>query len=159
MIRCFLFSIGLVLVASITDASTSIAPIGAGPVVPVILSQAAHARLREMLAGHPGRGAGNVRDTGSMRPAFDEQSIVVVERAPWEELKLGDVVLFSSGVLGRQTIAHRIVSRGRRYWNTRGDACRVNDAVELSPETYHGYRVIAAIDKRTGEVVWTASDS
>lgn len=156
MLRSFLLPIVILLLASTTRASITVPPIGQGPVVPVVLSQAAQRRLQDMLTERPGRSAGNVRPTGSMRPTFDERSIVVVEQAPWEALSLGDVVLFSSDLSGPQTIAHRIVSRGRRYWRTRGDACRVNDLEELRPENYHGYRVIAAIDKQTGEVVWSA---
>ena len=124
--------------------------------VPVVVSTAAQQRLRAMLDESADRGAGNVRPTGSMRPAFDERSIVIVEKTPWADLQLGDVVLFSSAAFRHQTIAHRIVMRTPQHWRTRGDACRTMDPGELTPENYQGYRVIAAIDKHTGEVRWSA---
>ncbi len=126
--------------------------------MPVVLSSAARACLRAMLEAAPGRAAGDVRDTGSMRPSFDERSIVVVEQTPWTALRMGDVVLFSHWSFGPETVAHRIVARSSQRLRTRGDACRLDDGFDLSPRDYHGYRVIAAIDKATGAINWQAPE-
>lgn len=82
-----------------------------------------------------------VGPTGSMRPAFDLLDLVEVEDAPFDSLKVGDVVI--RRITAFQTVMHRIVADGRagngeRYFVTAGDALPKRDFGFMDRDTYFG---------------------
>lgn len=87
------------------------------------VAELAAARLAPLVAGTQ---AFTVEPTGSMRPAFDDNTVLLTEPAPFGDLRVGDIVIFrhSSGY----SVVHRIVERrGAGYW-TRGDhSIRMDD--------------------------------
>lgn len=96
--------------------------------------------------------------TGSMRPAYGDDDIILVERAPYEELRLGDIVEGANNTaqlmaeMGQAwTAGHRIVGGRPGAWVTRGDNNQQRDNFLLTPETYTGWRVIAAFYTRKPE--------
>ncbi len=70
--------------------------------------------------------------TGSMNPAIPQESLVIVHRVPYKQLKTGDVVTYINPQNTKQTITHRIVElktkQGLPALITKGDANEQNDA-------------------------------
>lgn len=97
-----------------------------------------------------------IKPTGSMRPAVGDHDVVIVEKAPFETLGLGDAVI------GGATTARELLSTGRSDWNVlhriyggkapvfvvRGDNNEQSDPVRLTPTTYSGWRSIAVFHTR-----------
>ena len=78
-----------------------------------------------------------VQPTGSMRPLFDEHAILLVEAAPFEDLKIGDIVLFDDARRGI-TIVHRIIQqKGDGFW-TKGDHNGRMDDILVTRKNYQG---------------------
>ncbi len=95
----------------------------------------------QMLAGALSRVNGrdiivcSVAPTGSMRPYFDENALLLLEAAPFSELKLGDVVTFLHPRL-HKLVVHRLVEkRGNVFWS-KGDHNGSMDDVYVTPENY-----------------------
>lgn len=86
--------------------------------------------------------------TGSMRPTFGDDDIILVEKAPYGELRLGDI---PEGASDEWSAVHRIVGGHPGAWVTRGDNNQQRDSLLLTPETYTGWRVIAAFYTRKPE--------
>ena len=77
----------------------------------------------------------NVAPTGSMRPFFNEHSLLLLEAVPFSELKLGDVVTFYDAEL-QITVVHRLVEkRGDAFWS-RGDHNRGMDNIYVTPANF-----------------------
>ena len=87
----------LVLISKTAFAASI--PIREEPTTEVRLGAQASAALKTLLKSNPARTAGDIADTGSMKPYLDESCIVVVEKKPFENLKLGQIVLFSCKVV------------------------------------------------------------
>lgn len=90
--------------------------------------------------------------TGSMRPAIGDNDILLVERAPYSDLRLGDLVEGSNesarlvaSMGGEWDASHRIVGGKPGAWVTRGDNNSQRDPFPLTPKTYTGWRTIAVL--------------
>lgn len=78
-----------------------------------------------------------VRGTGSMRPLFDANAIVLSEAVAFDDLRIGDIVLFRHPA-SEATVVHRIVERrGRGFW-TKGDHNGRMDDVLVTRGNYLG---------------------
>lgn len=76
-----------------------------------------------------------VLPTGSMRPIFDEKAVLLLENAPFDSLKVGDIVTYRHPILG-VPVVHRLVAReGDRFWS-KGDANGRMDNVYVTRENY-----------------------
>lgn len=58
------------------------------------------------------------RGFGSMRPVFDTNSLLLVERPDYGDLRVGDIVLVDHG---DRTVSHRIIERRGDTFITQGD--------------------------------------
>lgn len=78
-----------------------------------------------------------VQGTGSMRPLFDSNAIVLSEAAAFDHLRVGDIVLFQHPTL-ETAVVHRIVEkRGHGFW-TKGDHNGRMDDVLVTRGNYLG---------------------
>lgn len=76
-----------------------------------------------------------VAPTGSMKPFFDENALLLLEAVPYDSLKLGDVVTYYHPTL-KVTIVHRLVEkRGDQFWS-RGDHNGGLDNIYVTRENY-----------------------
>lgn len=83
----------------------------------------------------PGTETFTVMATGSMKPIFDETSVLLTEGAKFEDLKVGDIVLYRHPKLG-VPVAHRLIEKsGDRFW-VKGDANGKADNVYVTRENY-----------------------
>jgi signal peptidase I len=83
----------------------------------------------------PGASICTVLPTGSMKPFFDEKAILLMENAPFDQLKVGDVVTYWHPRLG-VLVAHRLVAKdGDRFW-AKGDANSRSDNVYVTRANY-----------------------
>lgn len=91
----------------------------------------------------PGTSLSTVLPTGSMRPFFDEKAVLLMEKAPFEQLKVGDIVTYKHPRLG-VPVSHRLIEKsGDRFW-VKGDANGKPDNVYVTRENYIS-RVFAVI--------------
>ena len=99
------------------------------------------------IAAHvPGAKVFAVGATGSMRPVFSEKAFLVVEPAPYEQLKVGDIIIYRHPQF-QSPVVHRILEkRAEGYW-TKGDHCDKPDSVYVTPANYV-MRVFAIIYAR-----------
>jgi hypothetical protein len=81
------------------------------------------------------------RGFGSMRPVFDTNSLLLIERADFGSLRVGDIVMFETS--GR-TVAHRIIERRGDGFITQGDNNVRPDPRPMTRDTYR-YRVWGVI--------------
>lgn len=83
----------------------------------------------------PGSSLMTVLPTGSMKPMFDEHAILLMEPAPYDDLKVGDIVTFLHPKLG-MPVVHRIVEkRGDSFWS-KGDHNGRRDDVYITRQNY-----------------------
>jgi len=83
----------------------------------------------------PGTTLSTVQATGSMKPIFDEKAVLLLEDAPFESLKVGDIVLYRHPQLG-VAVAHRLVIKeAGRFWS-KGDANGHMDNVYVTKANY-----------------------
>lgn len=83
----------------------------------------------------PGSSVMTVMPTGSMEPIFDERAILLLESAPFESLRPGDIVTYRHPEHDLPVV-HRIVEkRGDRFWS-KGDANARMDDVFVTRENY-----------------------
>ena len=80
--------------------------------------------------------------TGSMTPAIRVGDCVLVDKTPFSEVQVGDIIAYES--LGSLVI-HRVVETGAEAVVTKGDANPVNDP-PVAPEDYRG-RVMLVIPR------------
>ena len=86
--------------------------------------------------------------SGSMDPELEVGSLVVTRFVEPEEIAVGDIITFSSGIADKNQITHRVVGIGHSsaiYFETKGDA---NDAPD--PNIVLGWNLI-------GKVIFTVS--
>jgi signal peptidase I len=62
----------------------------------------------------------SVVPTGSMRPAFDDNTVLLTEPAAFADLQVGDIVVFRHSGTGARVV-HRIIERRRGGYWTKGD--------------------------------------
>lgn len=87
-----------------------------------------------------------VLPTGSMRPMFDQKAFLVLEPAPFEQLRVGDVVTFIHPKVGAPVV-HRIFEKhGASFW-TKGDHNKRPDSEYVTASNYR-MRVVAVIYAR-----------
>lgn len=87
-----------------------------------------------------------VMPTGSMRPMFDQKAYVVAEPAPFEDLRVGDIITYRHPKLNTPVI-HRILEKdGDEFW-TKGDHNPRLDNVYVTRQNYC-MRVFAVIYAR-----------
>jgi len=60
-----------------------------------------------------------VAPTGSMKPTLDESSVVTVEKAPFETLRQGDIVIYRSAT--GTPVIHRLYEQQGNRWLVLGD--------------------------------------
>jgi hypothetical protein len=83
----------------------------------------------------PGSSFCTVMPTGSMRPFFDEKAILLMEAAPFEDLKVGDIVTYRHPQLGLPVVHRLVLKDGNRFW-AKGDANDRMDNEYVTPENY-----------------------
>lgn len=90
-----------------------------------------------------------VEPTGSMRPYFDENAVLLLEAAPYSALKVGDVVTFYHPQL-HLIVVHRLLEkRGEVFW-ARGDHNSRMDSVYVTPENYRR-RLVGMVYMKPGQ--------
>jgi len=132
-----------------------ISPIEVGRETRATLDQSPHSSVsaRAALAAAyaiasqvPGAQVFTVMPTGSMRPMFDQKAFVVVEPAPYEDLRVGDIITYMHPQLNTPVI-HRIMEKdGQEFW-TKGDHNARPDNVYVNHKNYR-MRVFAVIYAR-----------
>jgi signal peptidase I len=60
-----------------------------------------------------------IAPTGSMKPTLDESSVVTVEKVPFTELRLGDIVIYRSAT--GNPVIHRLYQKSGDGWLVLGD--------------------------------------
>jgi len=76
----------------------------------------------------PGGTVGTVEATGSMRPLFDQHALLILEAAPYDALRIGDIVTYQHPKTGA-TIVHRLLEkRGDAFWAKGDYNGRMDDA-------------------------------
>ncbi|HUG11865.1 MAG TPA: signal peptidase I [Opitutaceae bacterium] len=82
-----------------------------------------------------GAGALNVLPTGSMRPTFDQNAILLTEPARFEDIRVGDIVTFKHPAY-LVSVVHRVLEkRGDRFWS-KGDANGRMDDIYITRENF-----------------------
>ena len=78
-----------------------------------------------------------VEPTGSMEPVLNEKCYLLIKIIPFNELKIGDIIVFQRN---DTLIVHRIISfsDSRRYAATKGDANQTSDVGYVTEENYRG---------------------
>ncbi len=81
--------------------------------------------------------------TGSMRPEFPPGTLVVVRPVPVGQVRVGDVVTYQLESGKPEVVTHRVVAqgvdgRGRRSFQTKGDANRTADQKWVRPVQIRG---------------------
>jgi len=117
------------------------------PVVVVNLTLAIKGSLRpEEVATFLGRGP-LIVDTGSMRPEFKEQDLLIMRECDAGRLEVKDIIAFydAQGVI----VSHRIIGLetgedGTRLYITKGDANNVRDRDPVHPSRVAG-RIVRVI--------------
>lgn len=121
-------------VASRSASSVSSSTEGAAPSSSLPVSQALTvATAARFLV--PGAGVLAVQPTGSMKPVFDENALLLTEPASFDDLKVGDIVTYRHPDLG-MPVVHRIAEKhGDRLW-AKGDGNARMDDIYITRENY-----------------------
>ena len=82
-----------------------------------------------------GGGALNVLPTGSMRPTFDQNAILLTEPARFEDIRVGDIVTFNHPAYPVPVVHRVLEKRGNRFWS-RGDANGQMDNIYITRENF-----------------------
>jgi hypothetical protein len=91
------------------------------------------ARLFQLMK--PGSSFCTVMPTGSMKPFFDEKAVLLMEPAPFGELKVGDIVTYRHPQLGLPVVHRLVIKDGNRFW-ARGDNNGRMDDVYVTAQNY-----------------------
>jgi signal peptidase len=83
----------------------------------------------------PGSSFCTVLPTGSMKPFFDEKAILLMEAAPFEDLKVGDIVTYRHPRLGLPVVHRLVLKDGDKFW-AKGDANDRMDSEYVTRENY-----------------------
>ena len=68
----------------------------------------------------PGSSFCTVMPTGSMKPFFDEKAILLMEAAPFDDLKVGDIVTYRHPQIGLPVVHRLVLKDGDKFW-AKGD--------------------------------------
>jgi len=82
-----------------------------------------------------GAGALNVLPTGSMRPTFDQNAILLTEPANFDDIRVGDIVTFKHPAYPVPVVHRVLEKRGDRFWS-RGDANGRMDDIYITRENF-----------------------
>jgi hypothetical protein len=82
-----------------------------------------------------GGGALNVLPTGSMRPTFDQNAILLTEPARFDDICVGDIVTFKHPSYPVPVVHRVLEKRGDRFWS-RGDANGRMDDIYITRENF-----------------------
>jgi signal peptidase I len=82
-----------------------------------------------------GGGALNVLPTGSMRPTFDQNAILLTEPAQFDDIRVGDIVTFKHPAYPVPVVHRVLEKRGDRFWS-RGDANGRMDDIYITRENF-----------------------
>lgn len=116
----------------------------------VTLSDAARDAIARVRAAHPHTlSLHAVAATGSMKPTFDENFVVVCERIEFCEIRRRDVIGVREGEV---PFLHRVIETSGAI-RTRGDAHAQRDAIVTTARNFTGWRAVAAVHRATGEIV------
>jgi hypothetical protein len=83
----------------------------------------------------PGSSFCTVLPTGSMKPFFDEKAVLLMEAAPYEDLKVGDIVTYRHPQLGLPVVHRLVLKDGDKFW-AKGDANERMDNEYVTRENY-----------------------
>lgn len=83
----------------------------------------------------PGSSFCTVLPTGSMKPFFDEKAVLLMEPAPFAELKVGDIVTYRHPQLGMPVVHRLVIKQGDKFW-ARGDNNGRMDDVYVTAQNY-----------------------
>lgn len=76
-----------------------------------------------------------VSESGSMRPLFDGNAVLLTEPAPFESLEIGDIITYRHPTRD-EVVVHRILERrGEAFW-TKGDHNPAMDDVMVTRDNY-----------------------
>jgi signal peptidase I len=78
-----------------------------------------------------------VEPTGSMRPLMDDNSVLLVEPAPYASLQIGDIIVYHHAALDVM-IVHRILEKRRGGFWTKGDHNNGMDSELVTEANYRG---------------------
>lgn len=152
--KCLLVLILTLTAASITHATEN-GELIAGHLVKkqtsVTLSKVALDAIDAIRAGHKGDlKLRAVAPTGSMKPTFSEEFVVLTEQIQFTQIRRRDVI----AVRGENSVPflHRAVDVGMTI-RTKGDAYPQFDAVMTTRSNFTGERAVAAVNITTGKVV------
>lgn len=90
-----------------------------------------------------------VQPTGSMRPLFDGNCLLLTEKAGFDDLQIGDIVVFRHSRRGC-LVVHRILERRKDGYWTKGDKNDRMDDDMVTKENYQG-RIYGIIYTRRSE--------
>lgn len=76
-----------------------------------------------------------VEPTGSMRPFFNENALLLLEAVPFDQLKLGDVVTYWDDSRN-QVVVHRLVYKYGDEYRARGDHNGAIDKICVNRQNY-----------------------
>ncbi|HEY5551593.1 MAG TPA: signal peptidase I, partial [Opitutaceae bacterium] len=82
-----------------------------------------------------GGGALTVLPTGSMRPTFDQNAILLTEPARFDDIRVGDIVTFKHPSYPVPVVHRVLEKRGDRFWS-RGDANGRMDDIYITRENF-----------------------
>jgi signal peptidase I len=98
----------------------------------------------------PGTLIYSVKPTGSMRPLFDGNCLLLAEQADFDALEIGDIVVFRHSRT-KQLVVHRILERrAGGYW-TKGDKNSQMDDDLVTAENYQARLYGIIYTERTGK--------
>jgi hypothetical protein len=83
----------------------------------------------------PGSSFCTVEPTGSMKPFFDEKAILLMEAAPFEDLRVGDIVTYRHPQLGLPVVHRLVLKDGNKFW-AKGDANERMDNEYVTRDNY-----------------------
>lgn len=98
----------------------------------------------------PGTVVYAVQPTGSMRPLFDGNCLLLTERAAFEDLQIGDIVVFKHSKRGC-LVVHRILERRKDGYWTKGDKNDRMDDDLVTRDNYQARLYGIIYTKRTEE--------
>ena len=85
-----------------------------------------------------------VIESGSMEPSIQVGSVVVAnENYKYEDINIGDVIVFKSG---DSRVTHRVAEKTSEGLRTKGDANEVEDKIITTKDTFSG-KVLCSIPK------------
>lgn len=76
--------------------------------------------------------------SGSMEPDFQVNGLAVTHAAPFDQVKVGDVVAFRAAGLGGAPALHRVISTGHGQLLVKGDNNPHPDGAPVTPANYIG---------------------